>query len=75
MPASDEAGAVEAPVTPLTLAGFNQMGSFVRCDWGLSFDRRRKDLVLREGSCVGAGISGGKTSVSTSLWPVARLDS
>lgn len=45
------AGAVEAPVTPLTLAGFNQMGAKARTG-AYPFDRQREGLVLGEGACV-----------------------
>lgn len=45
------AGAVEAPVTPLTLAGFNQMGAKARTG-AYPFDRRREGLVLGEGAGV-----------------------
>lgn len=45
------AGAVEAPVTPLTLAGFNQMGALARTG-AYPFDRRRQGLVLGEGAAV-----------------------
>ena len=39
------AGAVEAPVTPLTIAGFNRMGALARTG-AYPFDRRREGLVL-----------------------------
>ena len=45
------AGAVEAPVTPLTLAGFNQMGALAQTG-AYPFDRRREGLVLGEGAAV-----------------------
>lgn len=45
------AGAVEAPVTPLTLAGFNQMGALARTG-AYPFDRQREGLVLGEGAAV-----------------------
>ena len=45
------AGAVEAPITPLTLAGFNQMGALARTGV-YPFDRRREGLVLGEGAAV-----------------------
>lgn len=45
------AGAVEAPVTPLTLAGFNQMGALAQTG-AYPFDRRREGLVLAEGAAV-----------------------
>lgn len=44
-------GAVEAPVTPLTLAGFKQMGALARTG-AYPFDRRREGLVLGEGAAV-----------------------
>jgi len=44
-------GAVETPVTPLTLAGFERMGALAsgRC---LPFDRRRDGLALGEGGAL-----------------------
>ena len=45
------AGAVEAPITPLTLAGFNQMGALARTG-AYPFDRHREGLVLAEGAAV-----------------------
>ena len=45
------AGAVEAPITPLTLAGFNQMGALAQTG-AYPFDRRREGLVLGEGAGV-----------------------
>lgn len=45
------AGAVEAPITPLTLAGFNQMGVLAKTG-AYPFDRRREGLVLGEGAAV-----------------------
>lgn len=45
------AGAVEAPVTPLTLAGFNQMKVLAQTG-AYPFDRRREGLVLGEGAAV-----------------------
>jgi 3-oxoacyl-[acyl-carrier-protein] synthase II len=45
------AGAVEAPITPLTLAGFNQMGALAETG-AYPFDRRREGLVLGEGAAV-----------------------
>lgn len=45
------AGAVEAPITPLTLAGFNQMGALARTG-AYPFDRQREGLVLGEGAAV-----------------------
>ncbi|MCP2729459.1 beta-ketoacyl-ACP synthase [Limnofasciculus baicalensis] len=45
------AGAVEAPITPLTLAGFDKMGALAKT--GLyPFDRQREGLVLGEGAAV-----------------------
>lgn len=45
------AGAVEAPITPLTLAGFKQMGALASTG-AYPFDRRREGLVLGEGAAV-----------------------
>ena len=45
------AGAVEAPITPLTLAGFEKMGALARTG-SYPFDRRREGLVLGEGAAV-----------------------
>ena len=45
------AGAVEAPITPLTLVGFEQMGALARTG-AYPFDRRREGLVLGEGAAV-----------------------
>lgn len=45
------AGAVEAPITPLTLAGFKQMGALATTG-AYPFDRRREGLVLGEGAAV-----------------------
>lgn len=45
------AGAVEAPITPLTLAGFNQMKALARTG-AYPFDQRREGLVLGEGAAV-----------------------
>jgi 3-oxoacyl-[acyl-carrier-protein] synthase II len=42
------AGAVEAPVTPLTLAGFEQMGALAH-DGAYPFDQKRSGFVLGEG--------------------------
>ena len=45
------AGAVEAPITPLTLAGFDKMGALAKT--GLyPFDKQREGLVLGEGAAV-----------------------
>ncbi|MBD1928974.1 beta-ketoacyl-ACP synthase [Trichocoleus sp. FACHB-90] len=45
------AGAVEAPITPLTLAGFKQMGALAQSG-AYPFDRHREGLVLGEGAAV-----------------------
>lgn len=45
------AGAVEAAITPLTLAGFNQMGALAKTG-AYPFDRYREGLVLGEGAAV-----------------------
>lgn len=45
------AGAVEAPITPLTLAGFKQMGALASTG-AYPFDCRREGLVLGEGAAV-----------------------
>lgn len=45
------AGAVEAPITPLTLAGFQQMGALAQTG-SFPFDRRREGLVLGEGGAL-----------------------
>jgi len=42
------AGAIEAPITPLTLAGFTQMGALAKTGC-YPFDRDREGLVLGEG--------------------------
>jgi 3-oxoacyl-[acyl-carrier-protein] synthase II len=44
-------GAVEAPITPLTLAGFERMGALAEGGC-YPFDRRRQGLVLGEGAAV-----------------------
>jgi 3-oxoacyl-[acyl-carrier-protein] synthase II len=44
-------GAVEAPITPLTLAGFGQMGALATTG-AYPFDRYREGLVLGEGASV-----------------------
>lgn len=45
------AGAVEAPITPLTLTGFQQMGALA--ETGVHpFDRHRQGLALAEGGAV-----------------------
>jgi 3-oxoacyl-[acyl-carrier-protein] synthase II len=45
------AGAVEAPITPLTLAGFQQMGALAKTG-AYPFDLYREGLVLGEGAAV-----------------------
>lgn len=45
------AGAVEAPITPLTLAGFQQMGALAKTGC-YPFDDEREGLVLGEGSAI-----------------------
>jgi 3-oxoacyl-[acyl-carrier-protein] synthase II len=45
------AGAVEAPITPLTLAGFEKMGALAKTGC-YPFDKRREGLVLGEGAAV-----------------------
>lgn len=45
------AGATEAPVTPLTLAGFERMGALAPTG-SYPFDRQRQGLVLGEGGAV-----------------------
>lgn len=45
------AGAVEAAITPLTLAGFNQMGALAATG-AYPFDKHREGLVLGEGAAV-----------------------
>ncbi|MEY3222964.1 MAG: hypothetical protein RLZZ203_1820, partial [Cyanobacteriota bacterium] len=44
-------GAVEAPITPLTIAGFKQMGALARTG-AYPFDLHREGLVLGEGGAV-----------------------
>jgi len=44
-------GAVEAPITPLTLAGFDKMGALARTG-SYPFDQNREGLVLGEGGAV-----------------------
>lgn len=44
-------GAAEAPVTPLTLVGFNRMGALAETG-AYPFDSRREGLVLGEGAAV-----------------------
>lgn len=45
------AGAVETPITPLTLAGFKQMGALARSG-AYPFDLHREGLVLGEGAAL-----------------------
>ena len=45
------AGAVEAPITPLSLAGFGQMRALAKTGC-YPFDRRREGLVLGEGGAI-----------------------
>jgi len=45
------AGAVETPITPLTLTGFQQMGALATTG-AYPFDRDREGLVLAEGGAV-----------------------
>ncbi|MDZ8055925.1 MAG: beta-ketoacyl-ACP synthase [Aulosira sp. ZfuVER01] len=45
------AGAIEAPITPLTLAGFQQMGALAKTG-AYPFDLCREGLVLGEGAAV-----------------------
>lgn len=45
------AGAVEAPITPLTLAGFQQMGALAPTGC-YPFSREREGLVLAEGGAI-----------------------
>ncbi|MBE9127349.1 beta-ketoacyl-ACP synthase, partial [Coleofasciculus sp. LEGE 07081] len=45
------AGAVEAPITPLTLAGFEKMGVLAKTG-AYPFDQQREGLVLGEGAAV-----------------------
>ena len=44
-------GAVEAPITPLTLAGFQRMGALAK-DGAYPFDQRRQGFVLGEGAAL-----------------------
>jgi 3-oxoacyl-[acyl-carrier-protein] synthase II len=44
-------GAIDAPVTPLTLAGFGKMGALAKTG-GYPFDRHREGFVLGEGGAV-----------------------
>lgn len=45
------AGAVEAPITPLTISGFQQMGALAKTG-AYPFDINREGLVLGEGAAV-----------------------
>lgn len=45
------AGAIEAPITPLTLVGFERMGALARSG-ARPFDRHREGLVLGEGGAL-----------------------
>ena len=45
------AGAAEAPITPLAIAGFQQMGALARTG-AYPFDRNREGLALGEGAAV-----------------------
>ena len=45
------AGAVEAPITPLTVAGFNRMGALANTGC-YPFDRHREGFVLGEGGAL-----------------------
>ncbi|NJN12538.1 MAG: beta-ketoacyl-ACP synthase [Richelia sp. RM2_1_2] len=45
------AGAVEAPITPLTITGFDQMGALAKTG-AYPFDVNREGLVLGEGAAV-----------------------
>ncbi|MDR9404998.1 MAG: beta-ketoacyl-ACP synthase [Halothece sp. Uz-M2-17] len=45
------AGAVETPVTPLTLTGFNKMGALAKTGC-YPFDKQREGLVLGEGGAI-----------------------
>jgi len=44
-------GAIEAPITPLTIAGFQQMGALAKTG-AYPFDLQREGLVLGEGGAV-----------------------
>ncbi len=44
-------GAIEAPITPLTIAGFKQMGALAKTG-AYPFDLHREGLVLAEGGAV-----------------------
>lgn len=45
------AGGVEAPITPLTITGFEQMGAYAK-NGAYPFDKNREGLVLGEGGAV-----------------------
>ncbi len=45
------AGAVESPITPLTIAGFRKMGALAQTG-AYPFDRYREGLVLGEGAAI-----------------------
>ncbi|MDF5719806.1 MAG: beta-ketoacyl-ACP synthase [Rhizonema sp. PD37] len=45
------AGAVEAPITPLSITGFQQIGALAKTG-AYPFDRQREGLVLGEGAAV-----------------------
>ncbi len=45
------AGAIEAPITPLTITGFQQMGALAKTG-AYPFDKNREGLVLGEGGAV-----------------------
>lgn len=45
------AGAVEAPITPLTLTGFDRIGALAKTG-AYPFDKRREGFVLGEGAAV-----------------------
>jgi 3-oxoacyl-[acyl-carrier-protein] synthase II len=45
------AGAIEAPITPLTIAGFQQMGALAKTG-AYPFDKNREGLVLGEGGAI-----------------------
>ncbi len=44
-------GAVESPITPLTIAGFNQIGALAKTGC-YPFDKHREGLVLGEGGAI-----------------------
>lgn len=44
-------GAIEAPITPLTITGFRQMGALAKTG-AYPFDRERQGLVLGEGGVI-----------------------